>query len=385
MPPIWKIKRELHVVWSQFRMIPEIFLGWILLRIYDRHMVEKVKVTSGLCQLTDKVALFLLYQPRGIEQSAIKTCMHLKSLGYSVLIISNCNLKDEDVAFLSSVSWKIVERPNIGYDFGGYRDGIRLLHYWGVHPEVLFIINDSIWFPIFEDDFLIQKMELSEACFVGPTLFGDDRANRVRGRTRFLGSFMLMFKRPLLGGYAFNRFWSSYRMTSNKWATMRRGERGLSVAMIEAGFAPHGIVSRESFITSVQALDRDSLVQALTDLNCLDRDVIKERDRLVSEISSQLNTGSIDPNEPSLIDFGLYRDWAARASDFLIASSERPNFVVTAPIFAIQNSGLSYLKKRMDLPLYVKALEHVLQAESSNRIPQLESNVRREIVNRLHT
>ena len=135
----------------QLRAIPEFFSEPIAQRRHDTWRESHFKPETGQVGYQGNVALFLIYQPNGIEASILRTCDHLAGKGYAPLVISNTPLSKTDRTELKNRCWVFAERPNIGYDFGGYRDGLWLLGKMGVVPDNLLVLNDSVWFPIFED------------------------------------------------------------------------------------------------------------------------------------------------------------------------------------------------------------------------------------------
>jgi len=96
------------------------------------------------------------------------------------------------------VSWRVIERPNFGYDFGGYRDGILLLEAWGIAPERLLILNDSIWMPLAPNSTLIDRFEAAEGAVIGGILHPDKVRRRVVKRVRrgFVESYLYLINRP---------------------------------------------------------------------------------------------------------------------------------------------------------------------------------------------
>jgi len=380
LPPGWKVRRELDVLYSQLLAVPEFIFGPWRQRRHDRELETRIQAHTGDQPLREKVAIFLLYQPADLPESVLRTCEHLDSKRFSVFIVSNTPLKPLSRSRLQSLTWKIVERPNFGYDFGGYRDGILLLQKWGVALKRLLLVNDSIWYPVHAGDRLIEDMEEAPASLVGPTLFGDDQSNRRRGRRRFIGSFMVMFKEDVLRSAAFRSFWSDYRLTDNKQLTMKRGERGLSVALENAGFDLQGILSREKFKNILNSLEFDDLVMETRELNLLDPRLVTIRQELL-----QVHGVSETPAKNKVLQNSWNDVQRRRLIEFIEMATERPNFVVTAPMFCFRHMGIGYLKKRTDLPLYRQALIAVLRANEKEPEPIIFDEVRKEIIAKMES
>jgi hypothetical protein len=191
MIPTWKLRREgyrfAEYLWAAAGLAYEPFLK---IR-HDRWRRTLPVPGDGGVPMTGKVALILAYQPTGIAASTWLTLEHLTAQGYAPLFISNAPLSPEDRATLTPLTWRIIERPNYGYDFGGYRDGILLLNDWGIRPERLFMMNDSIWFPLGPGSTLIKRLEAAEGDIIGGFLHPDTPRRRFGTiREGFLESYL---------------------------------------------------------------------------------------------------------------------------------------------------------------------------------------------------
>jgi hypothetical protein len=82
-----------------------------------------------------------------------------------------------DRTTFQELSHMIVERPNFGYDFGGYRDGVWLIGKLGLRPREVLFLNDSVWFPILKNATLLAEMRATSQDYVGTQVFGDVTAD----------------------------------------------------------------------------------------------------------------------------------------------------------------------------------------------------------------
>lgn len=274
MIPGWKIRRELSRLGQQLRAIPEAVTDPLRQRHHDRRVVPKLKFLKGSQRLGPRVAIHLLYQPRGIAPSTVFTCDFLASKGYAVLAVSNAPLSEADRARLAPHVWRIVERPNFGYDFGGYRDGLRLLRRWEVVPQTLLILNDSVWFPLDPATRAVEELEAHPADLAGAIL-------RERGAERFLESYLYRIGGRLWADPAFWRYWDGLALTSNKYHVIRRGERGFSRAVLEAGGTLGAIWPTADFAERLAREDDDFLRLTLRHAAYVDAHLAAERDALL--------------------------------------------------------------------------------------------------------
>ena len=346
-PPLWKVRRELGRLSQQLRAVLEFFYEPFLRWQHDRERTERLKVTPGASTPARKVAVYLVFQPRGLAESSLLTCRHLAAGGYAPLVVSNAPLSEADREQLQAVSWKVVERPNFGYDFGGYRDGIWLLDQWGERPESLILLNDSIWFPALEGDQTIATMEAMPSDFKGVLKLGTgEGAVLRRGREPFLGSFFLMFSAQALRSEAFSLFWRQYLNTSNKYKTIRRGERRLSYVMRDAGFEGWSLFDRTRFDQWLNELEVSGLRRLLDELVTIDPSMASALMATASAYDAA-NTEAQAAMRTSMLDA-------------INAATRKSNIFSSAPVSMLRDFGLPFVKKARD-PWNLRALERLLE------------------------
>lgn len=362
----WKFRRELNRIRLQLQAIPEFFYEPWLRRWHDLRRRVRLRSSPGIDLAADKVAIYLVYQPTGLQASTLLACRHLRAQGYSPLVISNAPLSGVDRRRLLQEAWAVVERPNFGYDFGGYRDGILLLEDWSVRPRSLILMNDSIWFPAREGDDTIRRMEQLRSEFCGVLMLGSDAYSRhPRHREPFLGSFFLLFKDELIQHPAFRRFWLEYRSTSNKYKTIRRGERGLSNAMRDAGFEGASLFRNEEFHDHVGRLSYNELLAMLHGIVTIDPE-------LREEIRKTLEQAEIeDPSQQ-----GRRREDLRR---MIVDATKKGNIFSTAPICMLDDFQISFVKKSKD-PQNLIGLKKIVEIMNTGRLrTKLVAEVREEI------
>lgn len=245
MPPLWKIKRELLRIRDRGLRNVERLGEAGARRRHDRDLFAVLKESEGQVPALRRIAVFVLFQPKGVQPSTLFTCGHLVANGYAPLIMSNAPLSAADREALAQQSWRIVERPNFGYDFGAYRDAIRLIWRDGLDPDALILMNDSTWFPLRANDDALDRLEAMDSQFAGLAYKQEPYG---RGNAWHVESHFLLFRRQALASAAFRRFWSEYQMTSDRTATIINGEKKISQAMIGAGFHPQAIMCHSTFL-----------------------------------------------------------------------------------------------------------------------------------------
>jgi len=228
--------------------------------LYDRQFYRRVWVTEGAQPKSfGKLAIFLLYQPDGLAPSTNQTIKHLAAKGYAVVAVSNAAICQDAREELRASLALLVERPNYGHDFGGYRDGLRVVLDRGMVPARLLLLNDSIWFPLSAHETLLTEMEDATDGLTGPVY------ERKTGR-RHAGhfeSYMMMIGREGLTSPAFLRFWQSYRLSSTRRKVLARGEKGFSRALLDAGVPSKVLASRQAFAAAIEKASSEFLVNAI--------------------------------------------------------------------------------------------------------------------------
>lgn len=317
MIPLWKAKREFGRLRQQLQAIPEALWEPMTRARHDRLVQSGLPQTEGAQPLLPKVAIVLLFQPKGLAESVFLLCRHLSANGYAICAVSNAPLSSADRNRLAAQVWRVLERPNFGYDFGGYRDAIWTLRRWGVRPERLVILNDSIWFPLWDGDDTLARMERSGFAVTGMIL-------RQRGDTRFLESYFFSIRREVLDHPAFRGFWDGLRLTSNKYKVIRRGERGFGEALLAGGLTMGALFPRADFDAAIVSADPSLLRLALRYMAAVDPKVRAEGAALAEA------TG---PN------------WPSEARTFIARILETAQFYSTFPVAAVQLLGYPVLKK----------------------------------------
>lgn len=312
----WKVRRELQRFGQQLRSLPEAIWEPAAQRRHDAAFAQFPR-HQGAKPLESKVALFLIWQPTRLAPSVLATCRHLSAQGYAVLIVSNHVLPKDALSDLRAETWTILERPNFGYDFGGYRDGLRLLQTLGVQPDRLVILNDSVWYPVYQADGLLAQAERSDADIAGTIL-------RQRGDERFLESYFYSIQGHVLRSAAFTDFWNTYRLTSNKYKVIRRGERGFSRAMLAAGFQLDGLFREPDFLSALSSADPELVRSTLAHAAFVDPALSSAATALAAQGSHQ------------------------QCVDFMRSTLAKHQFYSTYPVAARRLLNYPVLKKSME-------------------------------------
>ncbi|MBY6057026.1 rhamnan synthesis F family protein [Leisingera daeponensis] len=258
LPPLWKITRELKRPLAQLKLLPSRIGTYVFgNKYYDWFLAKNSRCTEGRAAPGSRIAVYLIFPSQGVLASHIEALKYLISSGYAPLVVSNLPLPEADRDQVLDFCWLCLERPNYGYDFGGYRDGILLAREKAAQIDRLVLLNDSSWFPLPGAQDWLAEAEKTGLDFTGavsnyghprvdPENFRSIRWNYTTSHRNFhYCSFALMMSGRLMADPQFIKFWERFQLTSDKKVTVRRGEIGLSQWITSSGYS-HGMTSDPS-------------------------------------------------------------------------------------------------------------------------------------------
>jgi hypothetical protein len=340
----WLLKIRSYVAWQAKRAVRAPFnLVNVLLGTawYDLVLARKRRVYRGAVPESTRVAVYLIYPVHGLLESHVKALAHFLEHGYAPIVVSNVPLNLGDRERLLACVHTLIERPNYGYDFGGYRDGLLFLSDRLHALDRLVLMNDSVWFPVASCPHWLPAAEASELdvvgavanCFNDPAGMRADASGALSwhydvGHPRFhYCSFALSFGPAVLHDPRFPGFWKRLKLSNDKYVTIQRGEVGLGQWIVQSGHS-HGCT---------------------LDVSQLDADL----DRLTDERLQMIATSLVIPE-----DRGLRQRKAALLAQGMHAPGSRlrvRNFILQATAetgpayalleFALRDKGHGFVKK----------------------------------------
>lgn len=355
LSPAWKVKRELLAVQDQIKAwILQLFSPFLKI-YYDRRELTTIKIYEGRKELYGKLVLYLVFQPLGLAKSAYVAIEYLVSQGYEVLVVSNGLLLTEDIEKLKLLTWRIIERGNIGYDFGGYRCGLNYLKKEGVDLNFLTLINDSIWFPLVDDSDILVQTERIISDFGGAVCL--DSLDSRRGG--LVLSYWITLRKSLLESAEFWHFWMHYIPSGNKTLTVRLGERGLSRRMQLAGRDIDGVFTVDRFLHAMRYANFAQLKLTLKYGSFTDPEFTQECSELLDAANDT-------------------ESWRNSCLDFFERVVRRRNFLHSFCYASIAILRVPFIKKN-NLRLQMLMREKYLCAVRAGDLPSPNSDVLKEI------
>lgn len=327
--------------------------------LHDLTLPLRLKLRPGHLPFGDKLAVVVLFQPRGLARSTFFTLDHLVAQGYTPVVVSNAGIGPGDMDALARRVALTLMRPNAGYDFGAYRDGLRVLAERGVSARRLILMNDSTWFPLRDDDSTIARMEALGADFAGH-IFKTESAEK-RGLDH-VESHLLMFSDIAQASDAFRNFWAGYVMSDTRTLTIARGEKRLTQTMLAAGLKVRTLLGREQLLEILGGLDDRALCQAL-------EEVVHHREDAAA-FCSDLRGAAMQGKAWRAAFLG----WVDRE----LRSSRQHLLSVCFVAPAMRHGGLGFVKKAADRRHHLSRMR-VLELEAAGAIAPLHADVRSEI------
>lgn len=284
--PFWKIKREVHRLRRGSRdMAADLVRKLYFRRYYDLVTRKEIRRTVGMLPLGREVALYLIFPASGVLASHLFMLTELRRAGISPIVVSNLPLSVEDRDKLRHNAARIIERPNIGYDFGGYRDGVLEIADNLPALERVWLVNDSVWLvpqPVswfdqaraMDKDFVAATSSFSilRKTILGPRRFDISNYREItwkhepNNRNFHYASYALCFNQAILRDPGFLAYWKKLDIRNDKKRTVRRGEIGLTQWIVTHGYthaATHEIDGLDKELAALSNAEIDRIAREL--------------------------------------------------------------------------------------------------------------------------
>ena len=202
----------------------------------------------------NRFVLFVFYARDEIPAFTQTVIDAIERRGLNLVISTNARITPALREALLEKSCLLMERADLGRDFGGYKDGISIIERRFGTPDRLILLNDSLfYFPDGVDD-LIAALD-GEDDLIG--LCEDQYLNY------HIQSFALSFGRKVLESSRLRKYWRSYRPISTRRWSIHKGEVTLTWTLMKAGFRPHVLYYGARLLPHLLKLDGRQFLQAV--------------------------------------------------------------------------------------------------------------------------
>lgn len=346
--PWWKIKREWRRLLLQADQWHWVLFGAARRRRHDRDRDQRIILTEGDCPPSPDVAVLLIFQPGGVLASTLAELDHFLAKGFAPVVVSNTLLAAHDLELLRGRCHLILQRPNYGYDFGGYRDGILTLLDRHTPIRNLVVKNDSIWFPLSADCNLLDRARASEADLFG--IFLND------AKHLHIQSYFYHFGPRILASPFFEEYWRGLVVSDNKHMVVHRCEMLLTKAFSAKGFSVEPVYQIADVRAAMKSLD-DAALETLL------RYYVQVETRSVPYLQALIGQSAADPA------------WRERVEALIDSSRFGKYFMITHPLVLFGKLHCPVLKKDRQ-PMYQLQRAELFRAGLADAFPDV---VRSEI------
>ncbi|NTA39809.1 rhamnan synthesis F family protein [Agrobacterium salinitolerans] len=331
------LREAVRVVKQVFYFPSEIIKLMVVRRWYDAVTSRSIRYTFGKVAIRDEAAIYLIFPSGGVQGSHREMLNEMIAQKIAPIVVSNIPLGDEDRRVIADLAAIIIERPNVGYDFGGYRDAVLFLRKQILQLRYLWILNDSVW-PIKQKDSWFDVARSKNTDFVAATSnYGMPRVDPSRymeidwrystdHRNFHYASYALGLRSSILQLPAFWSYWEKLNISSDKSKTVRRGEIGFSQFVISKNLS-----HSETF--EVKKLDKDLAACTDEELDKIARELVIPDDEILEALQAQVLKTSIVSEQGRRERIALILTTVARRAS-----------IYCLPCFAVPR-GFHFLKK----------------------------------------
>jgi len=254
---LWKIRREAARIGRQIRALRGTIFATAVRPVWHRLRDRMIRVETGGIAPGCRYAIFVVFQPKGCPDSLFETLAHVIDKGFTPLVVCNGRISVSDVAHLRPLCWRLLMRPNLGYDFGAYGDGITYLRSAGVDVDALLVMNDTLWWPAVSDPHCLDALIACDTDYAGlcnfPFRSGRKRHKALTGRD-YVSSFCFLLSARVWQSPAFEHYWARLPLHGYKPMVVERGEVGFCRAMERAGFVPTVLIDHAGLVKAIDAM-----------------------------------------------------------------------------------------------------------------------------------
>lgn len=172
-------------------------------------------------------AVYVHFNNAGVVHDyVLNQLQELVHCGFRITFVTSSPiLSPQTVDDIKPLCGKIIWRQNIGYDFGGYCDGIKALGKLD-QTRQLVLMNDSVYGPLWPLQQLLGSFDEQRCDFWGVT---DSWQHAYHLQSYFICLYPKAFLHP-----AFAKFWQKFLYVSDKTYIIRKGEIRLTQVLVRA-------------------------------------------------------------------------------------------------------------------------------------------------------
>lgn len=201
-----------------------------------------------------------------LSEHVVYLLQHIAKIYSKIVLISNSTLASNDLERLDGLYTTFIQRENIGFDFGAWKDA--LLHEgWDALAEYdsVTLMNDTCFGPLFDLADTYSTMESRVADFWGLVKIsaadiGMPGTNRAV--PEHLQSYFLCFKNAVVISCCFREFWENVLFETDINAAIQKYETQLTTYLFDNGFCYDTMLSsgKKQLVLMDVAVKRPDLI-----------------------------------------------------------------------------------------------------------------------------
>ena len=201
----------------------ELIICWCMGKRWKRRLVCKSGNWPLPSQSFKRLALFAAFHGPEVSLSNLVYIRCLNKAGFKVIYVHNGNLSQDSVQKLSQLCEVVLERINLGQDWGCFKDGfLNLRRYgWLNNIEWLLFCNDSVHFLGDRVGAQFARRLHNELETMPEPLLA---LNENLQLWQHLQSFFVAVRPEIFNNIRFIQFWKDYLPLSHRYHAINKGE-----------------------------------------------------------------------------------------------------------------------------------------------------------------
>jgi len=189
----------------------------------------------------NRLLLFVHYNKYNLVSDYIFYILkEMKPLFKRVIFISNSQIPQQKYNEIKKYANKIIERPNKGFDFGAWRDGLLSEGWDNLYKyDSITLMNDTCFGPLFPMVEVYKKMEKMQTDFWGITSHKETK-NGMPGSNgpipEHIQSYFIVYNKNVVCSDEFKNFWSFVKDYEDVEQVIQNYETQLTRILQKAGF-----------------------------------------------------------------------------------------------------------------------------------------------------
>lgn len=201
----------------------------------------------------NRIAFFVHYDKNNIVSN--DDLNNLKSIipfVDNIYFISNSKLSEYELSKIKSYVTKYITRPNIGYDFSAWRDGLKDFGFDNLEKTDEVILFNNSGTPIYPLNIMFGEMEEKQYDFWGVSLFpysSDGTYLKKDHIDEHIQSYFMVFSQKVIKSQIFKQFWLNLPDYENFIDLISNTESILTNILKQAGYS-YGVHLEETKLLS---------------------------------------------------------------------------------------------------------------------------------------